>query len=115
MILAEQNAVAQILPLTFVTSRILCFRYSGTRLREDVRILVETAILAGAVIGSGKRFSLRRVTIEENIPDRASNASLKGSLTRRAPPSNKFNSPTLPEVHASRASVDRAGILLRAE
>jgi hypothetical protein len=36
---------------------------------EDVRILVETATLAGAVIGSGKRFSLRRVAIEENIPD----------------------------------------------
>ena len=37
---------------------------------EDVRILVETATLAGAVIGSGKRCSQRRVANEEKISDR---------------------------------------------
>jgi hypothetical protein len=35
--------------------------------REDVRNLVETATLAGAVLGSGKRFSSRRVAVEEKI------------------------------------------------
>jgi hypothetical protein len=41
----------------------------SSRVSEDVRILVEIATLAGAVVGSGKRFSLRRVAFEENIPD----------------------------------------------
>src|SRR6476661_5753749 len=36
---------------------------------EDARNLVETATLAGAVIGSGKPFRKRRVAVEKNISD----------------------------------------------
>ena len=36
---------------------------------EDARNLVETATLAGAVIGSGKRFQSKESRNEENIPD----------------------------------------------
>src|SRR5882724_8126999 len=39
---------------------------------EDVRNLVETATLAGAVIGSGKPFKQRRVAIEKNISNQPS-------------------------------------------
>jgi hypothetical protein len=38
---------------------------------EDARKLVETATLAGAVIGSGKPFKQRRVAVEKNISDQA--------------------------------------------
>jgi hypothetical protein len=41
----------------------------GCHGREDARKLVETATLAGAVIGSGKRFSQRRVAVEQTISD----------------------------------------------
>jgi len=44
--------------------------FFGCEVCEDVRKLVETATLAGAVIGSGKPFSQRRVAIEKTISDR---------------------------------------------
>jgi hypothetical protein len=43
---------------------------AGDRFWEDARNLVETATLAGAVIGSGKPFSQRRVAIETKISNR---------------------------------------------
>ena len=69
------NVMSRSHPLSAVSAVQLVDRQSlappanGGTVPGDARKLVETATLAGAVIGSGKRFNERRVAVEETIPD----------------------------------------------